>query len=74
MSETGWIALVVISVVLVVGTISIRHSTKLSEEATLIRENCKEETGFYTIDARGRVHTVWDCSFYDVHGGEVQYE
>ena len=60
MSETGWIALVVISVVLVVGTIAVCHDIKLSDEATKIREGC-EATTMYTIDSSNRVIRIYDC-------------
>lgn len=75
MTNVEIIIITVIMIILGFGLLNrIENDIDHGEEATLIRENCKGDTGFYTIDSHGRAHTIWDCTFYDVHGGEVQYE
>ena len=71
MSNVEILVIFVMMVILGFGLYNrIQNDVDHSEEATIIRENCKGDTGFYTIDSHGEAHTIWDCSFYD-HGEEV---
>jgi len=57
---------VVVIILLGLGLLKrIGNDLEYSKEAALIRENCKGETGLYTIDAHGRAHTIWDCTYVD---------
>jgi len=43
----------------------IQNDIDHGEEARIIRENCKGDTGFYTIDRYGETHTIWDCRYLE---------
>ncbi len=70
MTNNETFVVVVIIILLGFGLLNrIGNDIQHSKEAALIRENCKGETGFYTIDSHGEAHTIWDCTY--VHDGEV---